>query len=169
MNPLIQLKHELRIALHGLDISQMQLRTPGRPDSWTIQQICEHLRLTYVKTHEAMGVRIAKGVATKTRVTPTGRAVQALITRLGYFPRKRAAPAIVRPGTLEPLCGEVVFAAMAADLDAMSAAIDEVEQLLGRGRIANHAVMGPMSMAQWRRFHLVHGRHHMRQILLIRS
>ncbi len=169
MGPLEQLKVELCGALRGLDKSQTQLRSGGRPESWTIQQICEHLRLTYAKTQEAMGVRLAKGVPTSTRVTLKGRFWQTIITRGRYFPPNRKAPKIVWPGTCEPLEGEAMFTVVAAELDSMARAIDEVELRLGCGRTVNHAVLGPMSMAQWRRFHLVHGRHHVRQILRIRN
>ena len=169
MDPLTTLKHELQGALHGLDTSQTQLRKPGVPEAWTVQQIAEHLRLSYASTRGVMETRIAKGVPTRTPVTPLGRVAQFAITRCGYFPRKRQAPAIVMPGKLTPLDGDSVYQTVAADVDAMAKAIDEVERLLGSGRTVNHAVLGPMSAAQWRRFHLVHGRHHVRQIWRIRK
>jgi hypothetical protein len=30
-------------------------------------------------------------------------------------------------------------------------------------------VLGPLSMQQWRKFHLIHGRHHLKQIARIRA
>jgi hypothetical protein len=36
-------------------------------------------------------------------------------------------------------------------------------------RAINHMVLGPLSAMQWRRFHLVHGRHHIKQIQAIRK
>lgn len=167
MDPLEQLKDELRAVLPPIDKTHMQLRKQDQPESWTIQQVAEHLRLTYVRTREAMDVRLEKGVPTSTRVTLKGRFWQSLVTTVGYFPPKRKAPRIVAPLASEPLDGSAVYAAVAAEVDAMAAAIDKVEHVMGQGRTVNHAILGPMSVAQWRRFHLVHGRHHVRQILRI--
>ncbi len=52
----------------------------------------------------------------------------------------------------------------------MNARIAIAEQLFGsRRRSVRHMILGPLSLAQWRRFHLVHGRHHIRQIAAIRA
>jgi hypothetical protein len=31
-------------------------------------------------------------------------------------------------------------------------------------KVLDHPVLGPFSIQQWRKFHLVHGRHHVKQI-----
>jgi hypothetical protein len=52
----------------------------------------------------------------------------------------------------------------------MDTRIRIAEQLFGtHRRSVRHMLLGPMSLAQWRRFHLVHGRHHIRQIAAIRT
>ena len=50
--------------------------------------------------------------------------------------------------------------------------IDELtrrgEELFGDQSAVSHSVLGPLSMQEWRRFHLIHGRHHVKQIQAIR-
>jgi Protein of unknown function (DUF1569) len=46
----------------------------------------------------------------------------------------------------------------------MDGLLDECQRLFGSGRVASHFRLGPMTADQWRRFHVVHGRHHMKQM-----
>ena len=49
-------------------------------------------------------------------------------------------------------------------------AISRCEARFGAGaKLANHPVLGPLTARQWRTFHLVHARHHMKQIAHIRA
>jgi hypothetical protein len=36
-------------------------------------------------------------------------------------------------------------------------------------RLLDHPVLGPLTARQWRKFHWVHGRHHVKQILRLRG
>jgi len=58
--------------------------------------------------------------------------------------------------------------ALASLLHAEMGTIDELllpcEKRFGRQRLATHQVLGPLSASQWRKFHLVHARHHLKQI-----
>jgi hypothetical protein len=42
-----RLQREIAFCLDGLDADQTQLQPPARPHKWTIQQIMEHLLLSY--------------------------------------------------------------------------------------------------------------------------
>ena len=35
-------------------------------------------------------------------------------------------------------------------------------------KVLDHAILGPLTINQWRKFHLVHGRHHLKQIQRLR-
>ena len=78
----------------------------------------------------------------------------------------RQAPAMTIPKGLEP--SQVVRAVEQA-LPEMDAAIQQCEQKYGGAvKIADHPVLGPLTAEQWRKFHLVHARHHMKQIARLR-
>jgi hypothetical protein len=180
MHPdLERLETELAYALAGLDEQQTRFRSKQpRPkpdpvpdqDRWSIQQIAEHLRLTYLATVVAVEARIARGTPTRARPSLLQRAAQLTVTRVGFFPRGRRAPPPVCPAsTLPSASGGAVGAALATQITRMDAQLTQAEQTFGsRRRSISHMILGPLSIAQWRRFHLIHGRHHIRQIEAIR-
>lgn len=160
---------EISHALSNLDPQQMQATPTSHPEKWTIQQIVEHLLLTYQRTLPALQARLDKG--TPTRATPSllQRAAQLSIFSFRYFPPGRPAPLSVTPPPSEiPRSGHEVSRQVSVDLAQLEAMLSKAELLFGSRRAASHMTLGPLSMAQWRRFHLVHGRHHLKQIQAIR-
>lgn len=171
MNDLGQLNHAIAYSLHGLDSSQTQLRPRRRRNRWSIQQIVEHLLLTYASTEETLSARLAKGRATRSKPGLMQRIGQYTVIRLGYFPRGRKAPRLVMPPAeiAAPLSGEELAQRVREQLLRLHELSNEAEKVFGERRCASHHVLGPLSIAQWRRFHLIHGEHHARQILAIRK
>lgn len=172
MNSDLQLlQRELAQSLHGLDSAQTQLRPPSRPDGWSIQQIVEHLLLTYESTEAGLNARMAKGTPTRAQVSLVQRIQQHAVMRCGYFPTGRKAPLPVTPRSpTHPLSGEELTRVVADRLASLDALCDESEKLFGSSsRCASHAVLGPLKVEHWRRFQLVHGRHHIKQIFFIRG
>ena len=161
-----RLRAEFAAALDGLDAAETQLRPDRRPDAWTVQQIVEHLMMTYASTADTMKVRLQRGSPTKAKATVTNCAAQFVVGRLGYFPAGRKAPEMVTPAspTQRVMDGAMLSEAFAASLEAMDEKLTEVSRVLGDGRAVSHTVLGPMSIPSWRRFHLAHGRHHLKQV-----
>ena len=63
---------------------------------------------------------------------------------------------------------------LVSDIARQIAAMDEllVRCELRHGRhkkLFNHPVLGALTGAQWRKFHWIHGRHHVQQILQLRK
>jgi|SRR5271155_4667328 len=166
-----QLQHEIAFCLRGLDATQTQLRPPSRPNKWSIQQIIEHLLLSYSGTEMALNARLAKGAPTKAKPALLQRFGQYTLIHLGYFPTGRKAPPLVTPvPSAHPLSGEELTQAVAAHLTSVDALCTDAEKLFGAtNRCASHMVLGPLSVNQWRRFQLIHGEHHLKQIVAIRK
>ena len=164
------LREELELALGGLDSKQTQLRPAGAPDKWTIQQVVGHLLKTYAATEKAIEARIVKGQPTKARVTLVQRAGQYLLLRVGYFPGGRVAPEAVRaPVGEEAAPAGILITRIELALSTMDRKLVEAESLFGGGkRAVNHMALGPLTTDQWSKFHLAHGRHHIKQIVAIR-
>jgi hypothetical protein len=172
MNPaLLQLQREIESSLRGLDANHTQLHPHARPDKWTIQQIIEHLLLTYSSTETAINARLTKRAPTRAQSTLRQRVFQYAVTRCGYFPSGREAPAIVTPQpTTHPLSGQALAHATAEHLAHLDPLFAEAESLFGpTSQCASHAVLGPLNIDQWRMFQLVHGRHHLKQVAAIRK
>jgi hypothetical protein len=165
------LREELTEALSGLDEDQTQLRPGGDPARWSVQQVAGHLRMTYAVTVVAMDARIMKASATKAKPSLIQRVAQFTLISCGYFPRGRQAPDRVCSAADEvPVSGSALAGRVQEALATMDSRIDKAEMIFGSTRrVVSHMVLGPLSMDQWRRFHLIHGRHHIKQILAIRK
>jgi hypothetical protein len=166
-----RLYRELAHSLRHLDAAQTQLRPPSRPDKWTIQQIVEHLLLSYAGTQAAIEARVAKRTPTRAKPALLQHFGQYTLIHLGYFPtgRKSPAPVTPPPSTAHPLSGEALTHSAAEYLARLNQLLIEAENIFGAtDRFASHMVLGPLSVNQWSRFQLIHGEHHIKQILAIR-
>jgi Protein of unknown function (DUF1569) len=165
-----RLEREIASCLHGLDAARTQLRPPSRPGKWSIQQIMEHLLLSYSGAEMALNARLVKGRPTQAKPNLMQRMGQYTVVRLGYFPTGRKAPALVMPAeTMHPLSGEELAEAVKDHLSRLDVLCVEAEGLFGGDcRCASHMSLGPLSVDQWRRFQLIHGEHHLKQIVAIR-
>ena len=166
-----RLRQELTHSLKGLDASQTQLRPPLHPQKWSIQQITEHLLLTWSSTELLLAGRLAKGTPTRSRPTPWQHAAQFTVLRLRCLLSGRKAPEpVIPPDTTHPLSGTELIEAIDDHLYRLNLLCAEAGTRFGREtRCASHLVIGPLTPQQWQQFHLVHGRLHIRQIQSIRK
>jgi hypothetical protein len=146
-------------ALAGLSASRAETSKDGR---WSIAQIVEHLDLAYTRNTAGLELRVAKGAAPELRGTGKQAVARFVLVVLGYFPSGRQSPPAVVPQG-RPF--DDVRGGLEADLVALDRALAAAEQKFGATRpIVIHPIMGPFSVADWRRFHWVHTRHHVKQI-----
>jgi hypothetical protein len=172
VNPDLQRLHRaLTRSLRGLDDTQTQLHPPLHIDKWSIQQIVEHLLLSYSGTEAAISARLAKRTPTRAKPSLIQHFGQYTLIHLGYFPTGRKAPPLVTPLHTElPLSGEALTQAVTEHLARLNLLFVEAENIFGAtSRCASHMVLGPLSINQWSRFQLIHGEHHVKQILAIRD
>lgn len=152
-------------ATAGMDAAKLGQR-PAE-GKWCAAEIVEHLLITYTSTTAGLRKALAKGRPLGGIPTLKQRLFQFVVLDMGYFPSGRQAPAMTIPKGLQP--GEVVHAVEHA-LPDMDAAISECERNYGSGtKIADHPILGPLTAKQWRKFHLVHARHHMKQVARLRA
>lgn len=169
MNAILQRLHKnLADTIGELDPAEMQTRVADR---WSIQQIVEHLILTYSATETVLVNRLTKGRATGARPTMAQRLGQIYVMQLGFFPSGRSAPAQVTPSSdLPSLSGTQLVGRAADHLQQMDLLLDRTSDLFGeQKKSVSHIVLGPLSPQQWRKFHLVHGLHHVRQVQKIKT
>jgi hypothetical protein len=171
MDPILQqLQNEIARSLENLDSAQAQISPSATPEKWNIQQILQHLCLTYAFTETAFDARLAKGTPTRARPTLQQRIAQYFLITLGIFPKGREAPVQVTPPQIpSPVCGSDLAAYSAQHLARLDRLFNKAEALFGSGRCISHMILGPLTIRQWRKFHLVHGRHHIKQIRAIRA
>src|SRR5215469_16811967 len=163
------LETKLFAALRDLNSSQTQLRLTDDLSRWTIQQIVQHLLMTYASTAASFETRLAKGTPTLSRPTPAHRATQFIVITLGLMPGPRKAPPeVTPPASSPPLSGDELAATAHEALTHLDHLFRQAEQSFGKARCQSHFILGPLTASQWRRFHLSHGNHHIHQIAAIR-
>jgi hypothetical protein len=161
---------EVTAALRGLATRETQETPAGHPEKWSIQQIVEHLLSTYRGSTPAIKARVDKRSGTQAKPTLRQRIGQFFVIGLGHFPAGRKAPEAVSPSAPVTLrSGDDLASKVTAELVKLDGVAAEAERIFGNRRAVSHMVLGPLSMQQWRRFHLIHGRHHIKQIMKIRK
>ncbi|HVJ05039.1 MAG TPA: DUF1569 domain-containing protein [Candidatus Saccharimonadales bacterium] len=130
---------------------------------WNSSQILEHLGRTYGTT--AKMLELAMGVGGPAQVRPatvSERLAKLVVINLGFLPRGAKSPSVVLPkGDRGPVALERAL----NNLDRMKTAIALAEERWGSEEpIAMHPALGPLTATQWRKFHYMHGHHHLRQV-----
>lgn len=159
-----KLKEDLDLAVKGMSSGQMSWHLPGK---WCAAEVLEHLYRTYAATIEGLEKVTTSGKPLATRASMTQRALTFVVVGLGHMPAGRKAPAIAEPRGLP---AERVRNEIGAKLAAMDAIIAQCEARFGRQvKLRDHPILGPLTAPQWRKLHLVHGRHHLKQLLRLRE
>lgn len=154
-----RLRQELEDATAG---ATAEVMTRSAPEKWSAAQIVEHLFLTYKQTNRGLSKCLEKGSPLATRVTMKDRVASLLAVRFGYIPSGRKSPERAIP---TGMLLEDVRRGIANELQKMDSGLSDCERQFGkRTKIMDHPFLGPLTADEWRRFHLAHGRHHLRQI-----
>ena len=137
------------------------LRAPA--GKWNSLQILEHLVLSY--TAATKGLLRAMEAGRPEPGSPSfGQRLKCIyVLRLGRFPSGIEAPQHTVPGQG---LGDDPLRRFNNALVAMDATLSDAEKRFGaRTRVLNHPVLGPFTAQAWRRFHQVHARHHLKQVV----
>jgi hypothetical protein len=138
---------------------------------WSTEELIEHLVLTCRGSSRVLQKRLDRGEPTGDRSTPTEWVLQMVMLSFGQMPRGVPAQTFARPGQLHwlPMTGTELIETLRQEIDQMDALLDQSRQRFGLQRVASHYVLGPIRPDQWRRFHVVHMRHHLGQLRRIES
>ncbi len=159
-----ELKENLESAVEGMSSAQLSWHLPGK---WCAAEVLEHLYLTYTGTITGFERVMRKGKPLTSRASTAQRVLAFVVVGLGHLPAGRKAPAMVQP---KGLPAEKVRNEIGGKLAAMDAIIAECEARFGRQvKVLDHPILGPLSATQLRKLHLVHGQHHLKQLLRLRE
>jgi hypothetical protein len=154
-----KLQRQLASATEGLSPEQLIRHAAGK---WSVAEILEHLYLTYTGTIKGCGRLLENGKPLATRSRWKQRAQAFIVVTLGYMPTGRKAPERARPRGTPP---EKVRTEIVSALGQMDGLLTACASKFGsQAKVMDHPFLGPFSIQQWRKFHLVHGLHHVKQI-----
>lgn len=163
------MNHHLQRALEAIDATAGGL-TPVQmlwhPDGkWSAAEILEHLAVAYSGTTNGLE-RCLEATSSVPPQSLRQRIGTLVVVYLGHFPAGIQAPAFTRPRGMPP--GDALRVAR-ENLLTMDRTLDEsVERFGRRTKLLKHPILGAFSCAEWRKFHWVHTRHHMKQIARLR-
>ncbi len=159
-----KLKQSLESAVGGMSSEQLRWHLPGK---WCAAEVLEHLYLTYTGTIKGFERVMTSGKPLASRASMNQRLRTFVVVGLGHMPGGVKAPAVAVPKGL-PI--DAVRNELAAKIEAMDAIIAQCEARFGRRvRVLDHPILGPLTAPQWRKLHVVHGRHHHKQLLHLRE
>ena len=154
----------LEFAVQGMSGDQMSWHPLGK---WCAAEILEHLYLTYTGTIKGFERLLQSGRPTATPASVKDRWRTLVVVGLGYLPPGRKAPKVTEPRGLP---AEQVRNEWLKKIEEMDAAIAQCEaRFCNRIALLDHPILGPLTGKQWRKFHLVHGMHHRKQLLRLRQ
>ena len=160
----VTLRESLESAVDGMSSEQLRWHLPGK---WCAAEVLEHLYLTYTGTIKGFEKVRMSGKPLATRASVVHRVLTFMVVGLRHLPAGRESPAVARPRGL-PI--DQVRKEIGAKLEAMDGIIAECEERFGRHvKLLDHPILGPLTAAQWRTLHLVHGRHHHKQLVRLRE
>ena len=158
-----RLRDAITSATVGMNAEDLARHPDGK---WSTVQVLEHLYLSYSGTVKGFqrcmeaGKPLARAPMLKDRM----RAF--VVTELGHLPTGRQAPERTRP---RGMAADEVTGGIAPQILAMDEIIAQCEARFGkRTLLLDHPVLGPLTARQWRKFHWIHGRHHLKQIKKLR-
>jgi Protein of unknown function (DUF1569) len=159
-----ELKQAIESAVEGLSSEELSWHPT---DKWCAAEILEHLYLTYTGTIKGFAKVLEAGKPLVTRASLKHRMRTLVVVGLQHMPEGRQAPTNTRP---KGLPGMKVRSELGAKIVEMDAIIAQCEARFGRNRrLLDHLILGPLTAGQWRTFHFVHGRHHVKQLLRLRK
>jgi hypothetical protein len=151
----------------SLDAETTQLHPNGQAYKWSAQQVVEHLVLGYRLTSSALETRLNKGrLSLNRKRTYLQWSLQLMILSFGKLPRGVPALDEMMPvaGSFAAMDGQQLGNLIRQEMDAMDKLFDACRRKFGMERVAVHPFLGPLRVDQWRRFHAVHGLHHLTQL-----
>jgi hypothetical protein len=165
MHPYLQRLHAaITSVTGGMTAEQLKRHPEGK---WCAAEILEHLYYTYTGTIKGMEVCLEMGKPQARRPTLKERLQIFWVIEAGFFPEGRTAPERSRP---RGMSAEEVVQQIGAKIIAMDDVIGQCEHCFGpHTLVRDHPILGPLTCRQWRKFHWVHGRHHIKQITRLRE
>jgi hypothetical protein len=159
-----KLRQSLESAAEGMSSEQLSWHLP---DKWSAAEVLEHLYLSYTGTINGFQRVMTSGKPLASRASMAQCVQTFVVVGLGHMSAGRKAPAVAQP---KGLPSEKVRNEIGEKMAAMDAIIAQCEARFGPWvHLLDHPILGPLTGAQWRKLHLVHGRHHQKQLLRLRE
>lgn len=158
------LTNELTNVINGMSAEDLSRHPEGK---WSPAEILDHLNQTYRGTIKNCERCLAAGKSGASVDRNSKRWQRRIVLWLNYLPHGRKSPENALPrGTPAAQLATEIF----ENISHMERVIAQCDAQFGMGKaIAEHPILGPLTAREWRKFHWLHGRHHVRQIINLKN
>jgi len=159
------LEDEVVSATSGMEDAAFSVHPPGK---WCTAEILEHLTLAFSGTVKGCNRCVEAGHPLAKTPSLKQRAIVFWILDCGMYPDGITAPkGVVPKGAVQ---GKAALDGLLQVIHEMDAAMHACEEKYGtKEELMDHPVLGPLAIPHWRKFHLVHTHHHMKQVRVLRA
>jgi hypothetical protein len=147
-------------------VTQEEAQMPPLPGQgrWCAQQIMEHLILSYELTSSVVGRQLKSGRIPKNRRSILEFILRAQTIGLGYMPEGVPAIRAMRPRDYTPQPGAGIAERFLKAAEEMDLQLVTARKKFGIEHCGEHPLFGVMRVDEWRRYHAVHAKHHLKQL-----
>jgi hypothetical protein len=147
-------------------VSLEEAQVPPLPGKgrWCLQQIFEHLILSYQLTSNSVGKQLKTGRVPRNRRNLLEFMLRVQTIGLGYMPDGVPSIRAVRPGEFTPESGPSIASRFLEAAEEMDLLLVAARKKFGIQACGEHPLFGVMRVDEWRRYHAVHAAHHAKQI-----
>jgi hypothetical protein len=154
----------LAAAITVLSVEEAQVApTPGQ-GRWCAQQVLEHLILSYELTSRELKKQIVSGRVPRNRRNLLEFLLRMQTIGLAQMPFGIPTMRALRPLEWEPESGAMIAARFLEAAESMDALLVTCRKTFGIQACGEHPFFGVMRVDEWRRYHAVHARHHLKQL-----
>lgn len=132
------------------------------PGKWCPAQIVQHLALVIDGSAGVFESRRQHGPMRRRPRSPKEVAGYWLLSRVGWIPGRRRAPALMRPGERPERA--VVERQFREAVERFLVVERELLPARGSDLFVKHSALGDLTLSEWGQFHIWHCRHHAAQI-----
>ena len=143
-------------------LAEAQVSPDPKSERWCGQQVVEHLILSLKKSREGLQHRLKSSRSRTTLATLLQHIIKIQVF-LGSMPRGVPALPSLTPIEFVPQDGPVLAARLLAEAEELSKVLAECRLAFGLRPCGSHPIYGPLRVEEWRQYHSVHCRHHVRQ------
>jgi len=165
MHPVLKVSLEpLSRTLEGLTMEEAQIEPQPGKGRWCAQQVVEHLILTYGMTVKAVSRHLKSNRAAKKDRGPIISLLRMHDISLGRMPSGVPAVREARPKEFTPMDGLTLGERLFATAEEMDRVLVQARRKFGVEPCGEHWFYGGLRVDEWRRYHAVHARHHVKQL-----
>lgn len=154
-----EIRDGIAAATRGMSTESLAWHPEGK---WSAAEILEHLSLTYAGTRAGCERCLREEKCLARTPSFRDRLATLVVVTFGHLPEGRQSPAAARPRGMP---ADAILTETDEKIIAMDESLRRCQERFGaRVKLMDHPILGPLTVQEWRKFHWVHARHHMKQI-----